>query len=63
MGGEFSLGQGMTMGLKFYIGAGLALVGIILMSLPDRPCVDCEDEIEEVGKTIYIDTETEVPGD
>ena len=53
----------MTMGLKFYIGAGLALVGIILMSLPDRPCVDCEDEIEEVGKTIYIDTETEVPGD
>jgi hypothetical protein len=53
----------MTMGLKFYIGAGLALVGIILMSLPDRPCVDCGDEVTVETDAIYIDTETEVPGD
>ena len=51
------------MGKMFYLGAALALAGIILMSIPERPCVDCEDEVEEVGKTIYIDTETEATDD
>ena len=51
------------MGLKFYIGAGLALVGIILMSLHDDACVDCGDEVTVETDAIYIDTETEVPGD
>ena len=39
----------------FYLGAVLALVGIMLMSLPEPKCVDCEDEVSD--DAIYIVTD------
>ena len=36
------------MGKVFYLGVALCLAGIVLMSLPDKACVDCDDEIVEV---------------
>ena len=46
----------MKMPKMFYLGVALALAGIILMSLPDKACEDCEDEkipyLAEDGETI-----------
>lgn len=36
------------MGKIFWIGMGFAVVGIVLMSLPDRGCTDCGDEVTDV---------------
>ena len=35
----------MKMGKMFYLGMALAIAGIVLMSLPEKPCVDCDDEV------------------
>ena len=37
------------MPLKFWVGVSLAVVGIVLMSLPDKPCVDCDDDVTDSG--------------
>ena len=37
----------MKMGKVFYLGVAFCLAGIMLMSLPDRGCVDCADDIVE----------------
>lgn len=42
----------------FYLGVALCLAGIVLMSLPEKPCVDCDDEVTEIEETIE-----EVSGD
>ena len=34
----------MKMPKMFYLGVALALAGIVLMSLPDKACEDCDDE-------------------
>jgi hypothetical protein len=47
------------MGWKFYAGVGLCLAGIVLMSFPTKPCVDCEDEVTEVVAEVI----EEVTGD
>lgn len=39
----------MKAGKLFYIGAVVTIVGLVLMSIPDRECVDCEDEAVEIG--------------
>lgn len=36
----------MKMPLKFWVGISLAIAGIVLMSLPDKPCVDCDDDAD-----------------
>ena len=50
----------MKMGKVFYLGVALCLAGIVLMSLPDRACVDCDDE---VITEIPADIVDEVTGD
>lgn len=51
----------MNMSVKFYLGVALAIAGIVLMSLPDKPCVDCDDEVT-VSTPIYSD-DSEALGD
>ena len=53
----------MKMGKFFYLGVGLCLAGIVLMSLPVKPCADCDDEA--VVESDYIDSveSEEVTGD
>ena len=46
------------MSKRFWFGVALACAGIILMSLPEKPCVDCDDTIDEVSD---IEIETEGP--
>lgn len=46
----------MKAGRLFYIGAVVTIVGLVLMSIPDRECVDCQDEETPVYKV----TETEI---
>jgi hypothetical protein len=46
------------MPLKFWIGVALCVGGIVLMSLPEKPCEDCEDDvITTVTETIDEVTE------
>lgn len=53
----------MKMGKFFYLGVALCLAGIVLMSLPDRGCEDCDDEkipyLAEDGETILHRAPTE----
>jgi hypothetical protein len=55
------------MGKAFYLGVALCIAGIVLMSLPQKPCEDCEDEVSEVDEnsriSIVTDDEAEVTGD
>ena len=53
----------MKMGKFFYLGIALCLAGIVLMSMPERPCVDCEDEATEPAHIYSDDIDTEVSGD
>lgn len=60
----------MKMGKFFYLGVGLCLAGIVLMSLPVKPCVDCFDNelipyLAEDGETILHrePDDSEVAGD
>ena len=51
-------------GKWFYIGAALALTGIVLMSIPEKACVDCDEEPDSTH--IYMSSdeapeETESP--
>ena len=50
-----------NMSVKFYLGVALAIAGIVLMSLPDKPCADCDDEVT-VSTPIYSD-DSETLGD
>lgn len=34
-----------VMGWKFWTGVVLCVGGIVLMSIPETACVDCEDEV------------------
>ena len=33
----------------FWIGVGFAVVGIVLMSIPERECVDCLEEVTDAA--------------
>ena len=39
----------------FYIGVAVTLIGIVLMSLPEAKCEDCDDEVSD--SPIYKVTE------
>jgi hypothetical protein len=49
----------MKMPKMFYLGVALALAGIVLMSLPDKACEDCEDDAIDIVTEIV----DEVTGD
>jgi hypothetical protein len=57
----------MNMGKVFYLGVALCVVGIVLMSLPQKPCEDCEDDIQNdsvaEADSTHIYSDDEVTGD